>query len=145
MKERLWAACALALALVALGAQGARSADCFAPLATHDKWACTAEFSTGGLVPYCLNVTSTSGEGASRIFEMVTSGPYPRTCSCGAKGAGRNVAFNAASSYLCFDASTDTAEAGTITKARLVGQVYNVSQDVRGTFSCKPDPACVVP
>jgi hypothetical protein len=136
---------ALALAFAALAAAPASAADCFAPLAANDKWSCTVELSTGALVPYCLNVTSTSGEGAERTFEMVTSGPYPRTCTCGAKGRGKSVRYNTGNSYLCFDESTDTAESGTITKKKLVGQVYNVSVNVRGSFTCQPDPACVVP
>ena len=148
MNERLGATgallCALTFALAALAAERARGADCFAPLAANDKWACTVELSTGALVPYCLNVTSSSGEGADRSFEMVTSGPYPRTCTCGAKGKGPNARYNAGSSYLCLDESTDTAESGTITKKRIVGQIYNVSVNVRGTFTCEADAACVV-
>ena len=136
---------ALALGLAALAAESGRAADCFAPLAENDKWACTAELSTGALVPYCLNLTATSGEGAERTFDMVSSGPYPRVCTCGAKGKGAKARYNAANSYLCFDASTDTAESGKITRRKLVGQIYNVSVNVRGTFSCAPDPACVVP
>ncbi len=135
----------LASALALLAAGPGRAADCFAPLAEHDKWKCTVELSTGALVPYCLNLTGTSGEGAQRTFDMVSSGPYPRVCSCGAKGKGAKARFNAASSYLCFDESTDTAESGKIVGEKLVGQIYNVSVDVRGTFSCVPDPACVVP
>jgi hypothetical protein len=148
MSERRGAGSALrrvlALAVSVLVTESAGAADCFAPLAANDKWACTVELSTGALVPYCLNVTATSGEGPERTFDMVTSGPYPRVCTCGAKGKGARARFNAANTYLCFDASTDTAESGTITKKRLVGQVYNVSVNVRGTFSCAPDPACVV-
>lgn len=134
----------LALALAALAAEASRAADCFAPLAENDKWACTVELSTGAVVPYCLNVTGSSGEGAERTFDMVTSGPYPRVCTCGVKGKGPKARYNAGNSYLCFDASTDTAEDGKITRTKLVGQVYNVSVNVRGTFSCVPDPACVV-
>jgi len=135
----------LTLVLTAFAADEARSADCFAPLAENDKWSCTVELSTGALVPYCLNVTGSTGEGPQRTFEMVTSGPYPRTCTCGVKGKGAKALYNAGSSYLCFDESTDTAESGTITSKRFVGQIYNVSVNVRGTFSCTPDPACVVP
>jgi hypothetical protein len=140
------AACVAALAaLAALAAEPGRAADCFAPLALNDKWSCTADLSTGGQVPYCLNVTATSGEGASRTFDMVATGPYPRVCTCGAKGKGARARFNTASSYICFDAATDTAETGTITRKKLSGQMYNVSADVRATFSCVPDPACAVP
>lgn len=135
----------LATGLAVVVAQAGRAADCFEPLAEHDKWACTVELSTGALIPYCLNVTGTSGEGAERTFDMVSSGPYPRVCTCGAKGKGAKARFNTANSYLCFDESTDTAESGKITAEKLVGQIYNVSVDVRGTFSCVPDPACVVP
>jgi hypothetical protein len=149
MTERRAARSALlhivALALAGFAAEAGRAADCFAPLAENDKWACTVELSTGALVPYCLNLTGTSGEGAERTFDMVSSGPYPRVCTCGAKGKGARARYNAANSYLCFDASTDTAESGTITRKKLVGQIYNVSVNVRGTFSCTPDPACVVP
>jgi hypothetical protein len=135
----------LAACLAALAAAPGRAADCYAPLLENDRWSCTVELSTGGEAAYCLNVTGTAGEGAARTFDMVTTGPYPRTCTCGAKGKGPRARFNTASSYLCLDAGTDTAEIGTITRKKLAGQIYNVSADVRGTFSCVPDPACVVP
>jgi hypothetical protein len=135
----------LAACVAALAAEPVRAADCFAPLVENDKWACTAELSTGAQVPYCLNVTGSSGEGAGRTIDLVTTGPYPRVCSCGAKGKGPRARFNTAASYLCFDAGTDTAEVGTITRKKLSGQLYNVGADFRATFSCVPDPACVVP
>jgi hypothetical protein len=149
MSERASAARALrpvlALGLAALVAGAVRAADCFAPLAQNDKWACTAKLSTGAFAAFCLNATASSGEGAARTFGMVVSGPFPRTCTCGAKGKGPDARHNAANTYLCFDASTDTAESGTIARKRLVGQLYNVRQNVRSAFTCQPDPACVVP
>jgi hypothetical protein len=130
------------LAVIAAG--NARAADCYAPLAAEDRWACSVELSTGQVIDYCLEATGETGSGAERTFGMVTTGPYPRVCTCGAQGEGAKARYNAASSYLCFDESTDTAEFGKIAGRKLTGQIYNVSINVRGRFSCKPDPACAV-
>lgn len=136
--------CLLALALAALSAGAARAADCFAPLATNDKWACTARLSTGESVSYCLNLTSESGSGATRSFGMVTTGPYPRTCTCAARGKAPSPVFNAAASYLCYDETTDTAEIGKISRRKIVGETFNASVNVRTTFTCRVDASCAV-
>ncbi len=130
--------------LAVLAAGNARAADCYAPLAAEDKWACSVELSTGQVIDYCLEATGETGSGAERTFGMVTTGPYPRVCTCGVQGKGESARYNAAPTYLCFDESTDTAEAGKITGRKLTGQIYNVSINIRGRFSCKPDPACAV-
>ncbi len=127
-----------------LAAPGASAADCYAPLAAEERWACSVELSTGQVIDYCLEATGETGSGVGRTFGMVTTGPYPRVCTCGAQGKGESARYNAASTYLCFDESTDTAEAGKITGRKLTGQIYNVSINIRGRFSCRPDPACAV-
>lgn len=141
--RRPWPA-VLVLALAALARESA-AGDCFGPLEANGKWACTAELSSGTTVDYCLNVTGSAGSGPTRSFDMVTTGPYPRTCSCGAKGKGAGARFGQDASYLCFDALTDTAESGKISKKKITGQTYNVSENLRGKFTCKVDPACLVP
>jgi hypothetical protein len=131
--------------LAALCAGEARAADCFSSLAANAKWSCTAQLSTGEPVTYCLNllVGKGSGPSASR-FDMVASGPYPRTCSCGAKGKLPSPLFDVGSSYLCVDEGTGTAEIGKIARRKIVGETYNASVNVRSTFKCKVDDACVV-
>jgi hypothetical protein len=109
------------------------------------KWACTAELSSGATVDYCLNLTGGAGAGPTRTFDMVTTGPYPRTCTCGAKGKALHARYGEGASYLCFDALTDTAESGKISKKKITGQTFNVSDNVRSTFTCKADPTCLVP
>lgn len=133
----------LVLALAALGAARAGAADCFAPLEENLRWSCSAELSTGATVSYCLNRVLGKGSGgdASR-FEMVATGPYPRTCSCAPKG--KEAGFHASSSYLCYDAGTATAEIGKVSKKKIVGETYNATVNVRSTFRCKVDPTCEV-
>ena len=134
----------LCVGLAALAPDGARGADCFAPLALNDKWACTEEISTGGVVSYCLNVTGSSGEGADRTFGIHTPFSAPRTCTCGAKGKGRTARFNAASTYVCVDGARDLVESGTITKKKLTAEIYLARENSRRLVSCRPDPACLV-
>ena len=76
----------LAASLAALAGEGARAADCYAPLVLNDKWACVEEDSNAGVVAYCLNATPAVGEGVDRTFGILTPGSAPRTCTCGAKG-----------------------------------------------------------
>lgn len=134
----------VSLLLTALTAPRANAADCFAPLAAEPRWACSVELSTGQVIDYCLEATGETGSGVERTFGMVTTGPYPRVCTCGAQGKSGSARYNEAPTYLCFDESTDTAEAGKISGRKLTGQIYNVSINIRGRFSCKPDPACAV-
>jgi hypothetical protein len=138
------AASAVALALSLPAATPARAADCLARLALNGKWSCDARLSNGQSVHYCLNVVDRIGTMDSRAFDMATTGPFRRTCTCGAKGKGAASLFDAASSYLCSDPSTDTSEVGTITKKRIVGQTFNASVNVRSAFICTPDPDCGV-
>ena len=133
----------LALVLAAF-ARASAAADCLDPL-VNPEWACTAELSSGETVDYCVNLKTTSGSGPSRTFDMVTTGPYPRTCTCGARGRVPGARYGEDKTYLCFDATTDTVESGKIAKKKITGETYNVSQNVRGKFKCRVDPACVVP
>ena len=145
-RRALRGALAALCASLALSAPSAtRAADCFAQLTANPRWSCSAELSSGTSVTYCLNLAQASGSGAFRSFDMVTTGPFPRTCTCGAKGKGVNAAYNTASTYQCFDEGSSTAEFGRVTAKRIVGQTLNVSADVRTTFVCQPDPSCVVP
>jgi hypothetical protein len=82
--------------------------------------------------------------GAARTFDLVATGPYPRTCTCAAKGKGSGARYNASSSYLCFDEGTDTAESGAIGRRKITGQTFNLIANVRSRFTCKVDPSCVV-
>lgn len=134
----------LTFALAAIGAARAGAADCFAPLQENLRWSCSAQLSTGETVSYCLNRVLGKGSGGdAERFEMVTTGPYLRTCSCAPKG--KEPSFHASASYLCYDASTATSEIGKISKQKIVGETYNVTVNVRSTFKCKVDPACEVP
>ena len=135
----------LGMALAALCAGQARASDCFTPLAANEKWSCTAQLSTGESVSYCLNLVVGKGANPSASrFGMVASGPYPRTCSCGAKGKLPSPLFDVGSSYLCVDEGTDTAEIGKVSRRKIVGETYNARADVRSTFRCKVDDTCVV-
>jgi hypothetical protein len=134
----------LAIGFAALVPECARAADCFAPLAANDKWACTEEIANVGLVSYCLNVTGSSGEGAERIFGIHTPGSAPRTCTCGAKGKGPSARHNAANTYLCLDDARDLVEGGTITRKKIAAEIYIVGTNSRSTVTCRPDPACLV-
>jgi hypothetical protein len=144
IRRRLAAAALGAFVLAAFAAGGARAADCFAPLAVNPRWSCTARLPNGDTIDYCLNLTGSAGSGASRRFDMVTTGPFPRSCSCTAKGKGSKLRFNAAPGYLCYDDLTETAETGAITKKKISGETYNLSAEVRTTFECRVDAACVV-
>ena len=134
----------LAFALAAFARESA-AGDCLGLLEANGQWACTAELSSGAIVDYCLNLTGSAGAGPARTFDMVTTGPYPRTSTCGARGKAPGAQYGEGASYLCFDALTDTAESGKVSKKKITGQTYNVSDNVRSTFTCKADPSCLVP
>jgi hypothetical protein len=140
--ERLILVCA-ALALVAQGARAGR--DCLAPLEANAGWSCHAELSTGEAVDYCTELTHAFGDDpASRFFHMNVTGPYPRTCTCGAKGRPPGADFGEDATYLCLDRATDTVETGRISRKKITGQTFNVIANVRSTFTCRVDPACDV-
>lgn len=138
---------ALALAVAALGAAGAQAAsDCFEPLRANAGWRCHAEVEDGQAVDYCLERTNAFGvDPASRFFKMIASGPYPSSCSCGAKGKVPGSAFGEDRNYLCLYRDTDAVVSGKITKQRIAGQTFSAAYNLRTTFSCEPDPACDVP
>ena len=69
----------------------------------------------------------------------------PRLCTCGAKGSGPKARFNAASAYFCLDGARDIAESGTISRRRIVSQLFVASENSRRAVRCRPDPTCVVP
>lgn len=133
----------LAAGLAALPG-GARAADCYAPLASNDKWACLEEGTTSGIVAYCLNATAPIGEGVNRTFGIHTPGSAPRPCTCGAKGKGASARHNAGNTFLCYDDARDLVESGTITKRKIVSEIYVASDNSRRTVVCRPDPACLV-
>jgi hypothetical protein len=135
----------LAAGFAALAPEGARAADCLAPIAANDKWTCTEELSDAETISYCISVEGVSGAGANRSFRIRAPLFPPRFCTCGAKRKGASARFNAASSYHCLDASRDLAESGTITRRRITGLIFLASQNSRRAVSCRPDPACVVP
>lgn len=136
-------AIALAAALVASAAHAA--GDCFEPLRATSGWACHADLSSGQPVDFCLERTNAFGaDPVSRFFKLVSSGPYPNTCSCRAKGALPGAAFGEDKTFLCLHRGSDTVTSGKISKRRIAGQMLNASANVRGIFSCKPDPACDV-
>ena len=134
----------LAASLAALAGEGARAADCYAPLALNDKWACVEEHSNAGVVAYCLNAKPATGEGVDRTFGILTPGSAPRTCTCGAKGKGASARHNAASTYLCYDDVRDLVESGTITRRKIASEIFVASDNSRRTVVCRPDPACLV-
>ena len=135
----------LAAGLAALAPRGARAADCLAPVAANDKWACTEELPDGQTTSYCLNVTGISGAGANRSFRIQVPFNAPRLCTCGAKGTGENARFNAASAYFCLDATRDLVESGAIARKKITSQLFVASENSRRAVTCRPDPACVVP
>ena len=99
-------------------------------------------FSTGAMSEYCLQLTNVIGaDPASRFFKTNVTGPYPRTCTCGAKGKAPGARYGENVTYLCLDRATDTVESGKITKKKITGQTFNVSQNVRSKFTCKIDPS----
>jgi hypothetical protein len=138
---------ALALAVAALAAAGAHAAsDCFAPLRANAGWRCHAEVEDGQGVDYCLERTNAFGvDPASRFFKMIATGPYPSSCSCGAKGQLPGAAFGEDKTYLCLYRDTDAVVSGKITKQRIAGQTFSAAYNLRTTFSCEPDPACALP
>ena len=134
----------LTAGLAALAAEGARAADCYAPLALSDKWSCMEEGPDIGIVAYCLNATAPTGAGVDRTFGIHTPGSAPRPCTCGAKGKGANARHNAGNTFLCYDDARDLVESGTITRKRITSEIFVASENSRRTVTCRPDPACLV-
>lgn len=137
----------LGLVLMALaGDRAAAAGDCLGPLGDNLGWSCSAALSSGTTVDYCLQLTNTFGaDPAERFFKLNVTGPFPRTCSCGAKGKAPGARYGEAADYLCLDRATDTVESGKISRKKITGQTFNVSQNLRSKFSCKVDPTCVLP
>jgi hypothetical protein len=130
---------------VLLAAHGAAATDCLEPFAASSGWACHADLSDGTAVDYCVQHTNTFGDDpAARFFRMKSAGPYVSTCTCGAKGKGADAAFGEAKSVFCVDRGTDTVTSGKIATRKFAGQTWNLSANVRSTFTCAPDPVCSV-
>ena len=133
-----------ALALLTPAAHAA--SDCFEPLRENVGWRCHADVAGGPPVDYCLERTNVFGaDPAERTFKMVSSGPYPSSCSCNAKGKSPGAAFGEDNGFLCLYRDTDGVMSGKITKRRISGQTFTPSYGIRSVFSCVPDPACDVP
>lgn len=137
----------LVAAAVALAAvRGAAAADCLTPLHSHGGWRCRAHLSNGQKADFCLEHTNTFGEDpATRSFKLHSTGLHLSTCTCGPKGRSPGVDFGAAKSLLCYDPESDTLTSGTVSRRKIAGQTFAGSDDVRSTFSCRPDPTCDVP
>jgi hypothetical protein len=137
---------AFALAVAAFAATGAHGAsDCFEPLRANAGWSCRADLPDGQVVDYCLERTNVFGaDPGSRHFRLNATGPYPSSCSCGAKGQLPGAAFGEDTTYLCLYRDTDAVVSGKITKRRISGQTFSAAYNLRTTFSCEPDPACDV-
>lgn len=130
------------LVLAALAATGAHAADCLAPLSANEGWSCRGQLSNGASVDFCAELTNGfGGDRASRYFKMTSTGPYLTTCTCQTRG---KTGFGEDSAYLCVDRDTLTVVEARVSRRRIVGQTFNASVDVRGTFTCEPDPACDV-
>ncbi len=149
IRRRLAATIAALVGAAALGALlpgvALGASDCLEPVRQQPKWACRAELSNGQSVEYCLEHTHVIGaEPASRFFRTTSTGLYRSSCTCQAAGsrAGR---FGEDAAYLCLDRGTDTVIRGKASKAKLSGETFNVSANVRSTFVCEPDPGCDVP
>ncbi len=135
------------LAMWTLFAAGAHAAsDCFEPLRANPGWRCHADLPGGQVVDYCLERTNVFGaDPASRFFKLIQTGPYPSSCSCGAKGKPPGAGFGEDKTFLCLYRDTDAVVSGKITKRRMAGQTFSAAYDLRTVFSCQPDPACDVP
>lgn len=149
IRRRLAATIAALIATAALVAllPGAASAagDCLAPVQQQPKWSCRAELSNGQSVEYCLEHTHVFGaEPGSRFYHTTATGLYRSSCTCQAAGSGTG-RFGEDAAYLCLDRGTDTVIRGKASKAKLSGETFNVSANVRSTFVCEPDPGCDVP
>src|SRR5262249_30685374 len=108
-------------------------------------WSCHADLSNGTSVDSCVELTNTFGaDRATRFFKTVSTGPYIGQCSCEATGAPPSPGFAEDRGYLCLDRATDTVIHGKASRRRLSGELFNVGATVRGTFPCRPDPACDV-
>jgi hypothetical protein len=93
---------------------------------------------------YCLERTHVFGDEASRA----SSAPRRRGSAVDLHLPGRRLGpgrFGEDAAYLCLDRATDTVIRGKASKAKLAGETFNASANVRSSFVCEPDPACDVP